>query len=781
MKPLNLSNGAFSTNIALPPAWGYHSNIIIVRDFAHNCETNVHLVQRKAIPSLTLNFPSGYSTNVSIITLGGMAFIDQPYSIDFVKVSISNKTLLMLDEVADSNWSYIYTMNRFSNNLTIRAFGNNGKTTILFNRIVYFDTNKPSCISGSIPSYTNVSTIVFRGTASDNLRIGKVLTKRSLDGWMTANGTTNWSQTVNLSTGANVLQVYALDTAGNISTTYSHSITLDQIAPNLTIQSLPGFTNKTTIWVKGTANDASSIHSVRIRVGNGSWNNAAGTASWSNQSMLTEGSNVITAICRDTAGNTTTNSCIVNLDTVKPTLTFTAPTGDITINSNTFRVAGTTSDIGSGVAEVWVSTNGGISVKQSGTTTWSTNLTLYSGSHSITAYAKDFAGNTSLSHTVQITDSLSGNKALTVFRMDAGVVWTARMTDVNRNWFSVASSADGTKLVAGVNDGYIYTSTDSGVNWTARMTDQNRPWYGIASSANGTKLVAVAVSGYIYTSTDSGVNWTQRDSSRQWYGVASSTNGVKLVATVNNGQIYTSADSGVNWTARESSRQWFPVASSADGTKLVAGVDNENFLYYSTNSGATWTKGNISISHWRSVASSADGTKLAAVAIPGCIYTSTDSGANWTYYESTKYWTCIASSADGTRLAAVANNQNIYISTNSGASWTARASIKQWYGIAFSADGSKLVACASSGYIYTSSAASGAINEGAHTISVSVPSGTSRTALVFDFRTTGATVKVGSTVQTSGVTPNDFTNSVTYTVTAADGSVQNYTVTVSAP
>jgi hypothetical protein len=64
-------------------------------------------------------------------------------------------------------------------------------------------------------------------------------------------------------------------------------------------------------------------------------------------------------------------------------------------------------------------------------------------------------------------------------------------------------------------------------------------------------------------------------------------------------------------------------------------------------------------------------------------------------------------------------------------------------------------------------------------IAITVPYGTSVSALVASFTTTGASVKVGSTVQTSGVTPNNFTSPVTYTVTAADGSTQAYTITVS--
>jgi inhibitor of cysteine peptidase len=52
------------------------------------------------------------------------------------------------------------------------------------------------------------------------------------------------------------------------------------------------------------------------------------------------------------------------------------------------------------------------------------------------------------------------------------------------------------------------------------------------------------------------------------------------------------------------------------------------------------------------------------------------------------------------------------------------------------------------------------------------------TNLVATFTTTGASVKVGSTEQVSGETAHNFTSAVVYTVTAADASTQDYTVTV---
>ena len=70
-------------------------------------------------------------------------------------------------------------------------------------------------------------------------------------------------------------------------------------------------------------------------------------------------------------------------------------------------------------------------------------------------------------------------------------------------------------------------------------------------------------------------------------------------------------------------------------------------------------------------------------------------------------------------------------------------------------------------------AATGVIDGSANTIAVTVPFGTDVTALVPVIEYTGADIDPASG------TAQDFTNPVTYTVTAADGSTKEYTVTVS--
>ena len=282
--------------------------------------------------------------------------------------------------------------------------------------------------------------------------------------------------------------------------------------------------------------------------------------------------------------------------------------------------------------------------------------------------------------------------------------------------------------------GIIFAATDivhhaSAQTWTPTSAPNGAGWTSIASSADGTKLVAVGayiwdgggnmyVPFPIYTSDDSGLTWMQTSApSNVWASVASSADGTRLAAAVgdpyegNPGSIYISTDSGSTWTQTSApSNIWSSIAASADGTKLIAaGADalyNPGQIYTSANSGATWSRANAPSNFWASVASSADGTKLAAViggptyaVSPGSIYTSADSGATWAQTTApSNVWSSIASSADGTKLVAAVGvygygSGSIYISADSGATWTqSGAPSYYWASVASSADGTKLVA-----------------------------------------------------------------------------------------
>jgi photosystem II stability/assembly factor-like uncharacterized protein len=222
--------------------------------------------------------------------------------------------------------------------------------------------------------------------------------------------------------------------------------------------------------------------------------------------------------------------------------------------------------------------------------------------------------------------------------------------------------------------------------------------------ADGLTNVAITKIGS-FTNTHT---WSQVGSSLPWKYITSSSDGTKLAAVAPSNFIYTSTDSGATWTARPASgsRNWYSITSSSDGTKLAASADT--YIYTSTDSGASWT--GLQVSSVRpilSITSSSDGTKLAAGVVYNYIYTSSDSGATWTARTASGsgYWQSITSSSDGTKLAAANLQGYITTSTDSGATWTTNSNssiITGWYSITSSSDGTKLAAVPSYGIVYTS-------------------------------------------------------------------------------
>lgn len=152
---------------------------------------------------------------------------------------------------------------------------------------------------------------------------------------------------------------------------------------------------------------------------------------------------------------------------------------------------------------------------------------------------------------------------------NSGVTWFLASVPPGSTVNSLGLSANGRKLIA-ANDG-IYTSTDFGTTWISNNVSQAY-WVSVATSSEGSRLVAVANPGGIYTSEDSGTTWISNNvPSGNWNSVASSADGSKLVSA-NGVGIYTSMNSGVTWISNNvPSAVWRSVASSSDGCKMIAG------------------------------------------------------------------------------------------------------------------------------------------------------------------------------------------------------------------
>jgi hypothetical protein len=302
--------------------------------------------------------------------------------------------------------------------------------------------------------------------------------------------------------------------------------------------------------------------------------------------------------------------------------------------------------------------------------------------------------------------------------------WT-QTSAPSESWIAVASSSDGSKLIAG-GFGLIYgISTNSGSTWITNTQPQMGStyygsWSSVAISADGTTYVGT-IGNVIWVSTNSGIAWLSNNVPSASFFVsvvALSADGSKMVAGAgayggSPSGIYISTNSGVTWAQTTApTNNWTSVASSADGTKLVAAAMNSEggFIYASMDSGLTWTlTGAPTNNSWATVASSADGSKLVAasgyVFIPalsyggyGGVYTSTNFGMSWTSNNvPDAQWQSVAASADGTKLVAVALEPFglICSSTNSGASWVSNSAPNEsWYSVASSADGNKLMAAA---------------------------------------------------------------------------------------
>ena len=285
-----------------------------------------------------------------------------------------------------------------------------------------------------------------------------------------------------------------------------------------------------------------------------------------------------------------------------------------------------------------------------------------------------------------VEDGVSGVLVST----NSGATWTSNSLPNQKipEILSVACSADGSKVVTADFWMGIYVSTNTGTTWIQTGAFGTTPVSSLASSADGTKLVAAVGQlgsnvGPIYASTNSGITWTLTGApTNYWISVASSADGSKLVAATyppgeRTGLIYTSTNSGMTWvTTGAPGNPWTCVASSADGARLIAasGPDTDSDfippIYTSTDSGATWITNNMPGKFWQGVASSADGNRLVAVAQGGIIYTSTNCGATWilnSFPDPSAILWSVASSADGGKLAAGAMGGGIYTCQNTPA------------------------------------------------------------------------------------------------------------------
>ena len=141
-----------------------------------------------------------------------------------------------------------------------------------------------------------------------------------------------------------------------------------------------------------------------------------------------------------------------------------------------------------------------------------------------------------------------------LFRSNGGYIYVsgaAAPAGGLQKWSAVASSADGSNLVATVTGGGIYTSANGGATWNQQNQPNLVAWKAVASSSDGSRLAAAysGSPGYVLTSASSGYTWTTSGATNaQWTAVACSADGSKLVAAASDGNLWTSAQGATTTT-----------------------------------------------------------------------------------------------------------------------------------------------------------------------------------------------------------------------------------------
>jgi uncharacterized delta-60 repeat protein len=103
------------------------------------------------------------------------------------------------------------------------------------------DTNSPTLKINSPTNNARVTTrsLTVRGTAIDDVAVAQVWCQLNGNAWQIAEGTSQWSHSFQLESGANIVRAYAVDTAGNRSNTNSLQVMF--ISDELSTSSFDGY------------------------------------------------------------------------------------------------------------------------------------------------------------------------------------------------------------------------------------------------------------------------------------------------------------------------------------------------------------------------------------------------------------------------------------------------------------------------------------------------------------------------------------------------------------
>jgi hypothetical protein len=369
-----------------------------------------------------------------------------------------------------------------SHTITVIATDTSGNVTTQTSTIVVDQTAPSVSISGLTTPTNSTASQTATITRSDNVAIASQTCR--LDSGAATACTTSYATGV-LSPGSHTITVVATDTSGN-STTQTSTIVVDQTAPSVAITGLTTPTNSTTSQTATiAASDNVAIASQICRLDSGA--DTACTTSYAT-GTLTEGSHTITVVATDTAGNVTTQTASIVVDTTippAPTVTRVTPSSSPT-NSTSAQVTFTANEPG---GTLRCSIDGGAFAACASSPL---NFTaLADGPHSVAVEQTDSAGNTGSVASVAWTVDTTPPPAPTVNRTSP----TSSPTSSTDAEISFSANEPGGTLECSIDGGAFAVCASSPVNLTG-LSDGSHSFAVRQSDAAGNPGIA------------SSVNWT---------------------------------------------------------------------------------------------------------------------------------------------------------------------------------------------------------------------------------------------------------------------------------
>src|SRR5271154_552414 len=408
---------------------GSHTLTAVATDASGNTATSAGVkvtVSNTVASTLTVTITSPAASATVSGTMAVAAAATDSVTISSVQLQVDGANVGAADTASPYNFSW-NTTSVANGSHTLTAVGKDSSGNTATSAGVKITVSNPVAstlavsIASPAASATVSGTVAVAATATDSVTISSV--QLQVDGANVGAADTtspynfSWSST-SVANGSHTFTAVAKDSSGNTATSAAVKVTVnnsDTTPPTVSITApASSATVSGTVTVSATASDNVAVASVQLQV-DGANVGSADTASpynfsWSSASV-SNGSHTLTAVAKNTSGNKTTSAGVKvtvsnSTDTTPPTVSITSPANSATV-SGTVTVAASASD-NVGVASVQFQVDGN-NVGSADTTSpynFSWNTANYAnGSHALAAIAKDAAGNSAVSATVNVTVS----------------------------------------------------------------------------------------------------------------------------------------------------------------------------------------------------------------------------------------------------------------------------------------------------------------------------------------------------------------------------------------